>query len=119
MRSGNHEPTFYNQNGKSNKKRSLDNWIVNADAWKYISKYLFIIMETKMNYIRNEQISYGVSGKVRLKGIHQNFPFALQRRVNPQHLTKMLRLPLQSEIKTSDNTLTKRNFLKELKGGLR
>jgi len=49
---------------------------------------------------------------LRLKGIPKNFAFALAGlgSTNPIHQTKMLRLPLQSEIKTSDNALTKRNF---------
>lgn len=40
----------------------------------------------------NPFISFGTKKEVRLKGIHQNFPFALQSRVNPyfhsQHPTK-------------------------------
>ena len=67
----------------------------------------FIVCKQSNN---NPLISSGTENKLRLKGVRQNFPFALQRRVNPQHLTKMLRLSLQSEIETSDNALNKRNF---------
>jgi len=43
--------------------------------------------------------TYGVSGDVDLIYIHQNFPFALQSRVNPHANLEVLPLTLQSEIK--------------------
>jgi len=50
------------------------------------------------------------TNKVSLIRIHQNFPFALQSRVQSSHSIKMLPLTLQSEIGTSDNTLIKGNL---------
>ena len=66
-----------------------------CNAWK----------RQKMNKINNLCFQW----KVDLIHIHQNFPFALQSRVQSSHLIKMLPLTLQSEIGTSDNTLIKGN----------
>jgi len=56
------------------------------------------------------EIDFDVSsGKFVKHYIHQNFPFALQSRVQSSHSIKMLPLTLQSEIGTSDNTLIKGN----------
>jgi hypothetical protein len=46
----------------------------------------------------NPFISNGDKNKLRLKGIQQNFPFALQSRVNPHAGFEVLPLTLQSEI---------------------